>query len=85
MKQIKAVIELDVPEWQIGQPVTVYFKDTMCKRGVCEAASDDEVFDKQWNKMHVSWQCTRCFQTVKRDDKFCNYCGAKLKCDEEWM
>lgn len=35
--QVKAVIRMDVPEWQIGQPVTVYFKDTMCKTGVCEA------------------------------------------------
>ena len=27
-------IKLDVPEWQDGQPVTVYFKDTMRKEGV---------------------------------------------------
>jgi len=33
---MKAVIEIDVPEWQIGQDVTVIFKDTMVKRGVCE-------------------------------------------------
>ena len=33
---MKAVIELDVPEWQIGQEVTVYFPDTMQKRAVCE-------------------------------------------------
>ena len=33
---MKAVIKLDVPDWQVGQPVTVYFKDTMIKRGVCE-------------------------------------------------
>ena len=34
--EMKAVIELDVPDWQIGQPVTVYFKDTMMKHGICE-------------------------------------------------
>ena len=33
---MKAVIKLDVPDFQIGQDVTVYFKDTMIKRGVCE-------------------------------------------------
>ena len=33
---MKAVIELDVPEWQIGQDVTVIFKDTMVKHGVCK-------------------------------------------------
>ena len=35
MKEIKAIIELDVPGFQIGQEVTVYFKDTMQTRGVC--------------------------------------------------
>ena len=34
---MKAVIKLDVPEWQIGQEVTVYFPDTMMKRSKCEA------------------------------------------------
>ena len=33
---MKAVIELDVPEWQIGQDVTVIFRDTMVKHGVCK-------------------------------------------------
>lgn len=32
---MKAIIHLDVPDWQIGQPVTVYFPDTMQKKGVC--------------------------------------------------
>ena len=35
--EMKAVIKLDVPEWQIGQDVTVYFPDTMLKHGKCEA------------------------------------------------
>lgn len=34
---MKAVIYLDVPEWQIGQDVSVYFPDTMVKHGKCEA------------------------------------------------
>jgi len=33
---MKAVIELDVPNWQIGQDVAVYFPDTMMKHGKCE-------------------------------------------------
>ena len=33
---MKAIIHLDVPEWQIGQEVTVYFPDTMQKKGTCE-------------------------------------------------
>lgn len=35
---MKALIEIDVPEWQIGQEVTIYFPDSMCKKGVCKAA-----------------------------------------------
>lgn len=34
---MKAVIYLDVPEWQIGQDVTVYFPDTMIKHSECKA------------------------------------------------
>ena len=50
---MKAAIKLDVPEWQIGQPVTVFFKDTMEKHGVCEA--DQIVMCKDcihWDKGH---------------------------------
>ena len=34
---MKAIIELDVPGFQIGQEVTVYFKDSMQTKGVCVA------------------------------------------------
>ena len=33
---MNAVIRLDVPDFQIGEPVSVYFKDTMLKKSVCE-------------------------------------------------
>jgi hypothetical protein len=33
---MKAIITVDVPEHQIGQEVSVYFKDTMMVKGVCE-------------------------------------------------
>lgn len=41
-KKVKGIIRLEVPDWQIGQPVTVYFKDTMMKKGVCELDSSEE-------------------------------------------
>ena len=37
---MKAIIKVDVPEFQIGQEVTVYFRDTMCTKGMCEKAKD---------------------------------------------
>lgn len=33
---MKAIIELDVPEWQIGQEVSIYFPDTMSVKGICK-------------------------------------------------
>lgn len=33
---MKAIIKLDVPEWQIGEEVFVYFPDTMCRKAICE-------------------------------------------------
>lgn len=43
---MKAVIEVDVPEYQIGQEVSVYFKDTMCIKGVCQKDDTIEEFKK---------------------------------------
>lgn len=37
---MEAIIKLDVPDWQIGQEVAVYFKDTMRKTGICEKNND---------------------------------------------
>lgn len=50
---MKAVIYLDVPEWQIGQDVTVYFPDTMLKHGKCELLEEHESNDPtlSWNEM----------------------------------
>ena len=33
---MKAVMHIDVPEWQIGQEVSCYFPDTMTVKAVCE-------------------------------------------------
>ena len=33
---MKAVIRLDVPEYQIGKEVSVFFQDTMVKKALCE-------------------------------------------------
>ena len=41
---MKAIITVDVPEHQIGQEVSVYFKDTMFVKGTCE--SETEVYAK---------------------------------------
>ena len=40
---MNAQITLDVPEWQIGQDVSVYFPDTMLKHGKCEMMKEHAV------------------------------------------
>lgn len=40
---MKAIIKLDdVPEWQIGKMVQIYFPDSMQKFGKCEAVKERE-------------------------------------------
>ena len=59
---MNAIIHLDVPEWQIGQEVTVYFPDTMQKKGTCELMKEQEKKEIKLHKKHVI--------TWKRDDEF---------------
>lgn len=33
---VDAIIRIRVPEWQIGEEVKIYFKDTMYISGICE-------------------------------------------------
>lgn len=33
---VKAIVKLEVPEWQIGEEVSVHFPDSMVSHGVCE-------------------------------------------------
>lgn len=39
---MKAIIKIDVPEWQIGKEVSIYFPDTMSIRAKCEAVKERE-------------------------------------------
>lgn len=40
---MKAIIKLDVPDYQIGQEVHIHFKDTMMVKGICEEAEINQV------------------------------------------
>lgn len=81
---MKAVINLDVPEWQIGSPVKVYFKDTMEKSGVCEAAQEPikPVLDEMWPRIYLCGNCGFYVGFEDHDDydpneydNFCRKCG----------
>ena len=64
---MKAVIELDVPEWQIGQDVTVYFPDTMVKHCKCELLKEQEAVVR----------CKDC--SYHRADGWCMEHGIEVK------
>lgn len=50
----KAIIELEVPEWQIGQEVSIYFKDTMYVRAMCREADEyQEKIEKNRKKYSI--------------------------------
>lgn len=40
---MKAIIELDVPDYQIGQKVSIYFKDTMMIKAIVQEPCVDVV------------------------------------------
>lgn len=66
---MKAVIEVDVPEYQIGQEVSVYFKDTMCVKSVCKkkqtrkktSSSDSSAWDFHYSGHGDYEEERRCF------------------------
>ena len=89
---MKAVIELDVPEWQIGQDVTIVFRDTMVKHGKCELLKEQEAVEptfKQDEKGIFVWCCGSCgaymyhiydgIDKAKEYAKFCRQCGQAVK------
>ena len=85
---MNAVIELDVPEWQIGQDVTVYFPDTMVKHCKCELLKEQEAKTGEWIYKHDNlWYCSRCGEIIYSETDedlevhhaYCSQCGAKMK------
>lgn len=78
---MKAVIQLDVPDWQIGQDVSVYFPDTMLKHGKCELLKAQEPVDMEIEGGGHSWWyvCEECRGSVDTSDRFCRHCGRPFK------
>lgn len=83
---MKAIIKLDVPEWQIGQIVSVHFPDTMCKNSVClaEESSEEPGYwiqhpDYNGNPYALEYECSACTHRVSRITNHCPSCGKELK------
>ena len=89
---MKAVVELDVPEWQIGQDVSVYFPDTMLEHGKCKLLKEQEAVKPKtepsakgfWYSCGAcGWWLFQVCDTVHFDDRkrihFCASCGRPVK------
>ncbi len=94
---MKAIIKLDVPDYQIGQEVSIYFKDTMMIKGVVQESeighwsrkTKVDAYDlagvKTWG---IKCQCDRCtFTTTVVEDfgyyTYCPNCGAKMEREDK--
>lgn len=74
---MKAVIELDVPDWQIGQDVSVYFPDTMLKHGKCELLKERGAVKPRVSS--VEQRCGNCNKVIEMDGwKACPWCGKHI-------
>ena len=88
---MNAVIYLDVPDWQIGQNVTVYFPDTMVKHCKCELLKEHEAVEPKYNARTNWYECGACHYSMTSGMHcrsvlipafkvgFCAYCGQAVK------
>ena len=79
---MKAVIRLNVPDYQIGQPVTVYFKDTMQQKGYCEPDMEIPIKPDAEGGYPSWWYvCGECHGEIGNGDSYCKHCGQKVLWD----
>ena len=82
---MKAVIKLDVPDWQIGQDVTVYFPDTMMQHAKCELLKEQEAVEPySINAEKTYGICPKCGKIIFRygnveENHYCGVCGQAVK------
>ena len=90
MKNVRAAIRMEVPDWQIGQPVTVYFKDTMCKRGICELDVGDVdmkeyIAVKDEDDLVIEKEFVRCKDCKKHGTNACTIAwNTPVKTPDDW-
>ena len=82
--RVKAAIYLDVPEWQIGKDVSVYFPDTMLKRGKCERLEEQEPISPTPAYLNIYkaagfYHCGKCHAIIVENQKYCHDCGQAVK------
>lgn len=77
---MKAAIYLDVPEWQIGQDVSVYFPDTMVQHSKCELLKEQEAVVPLFSNTMRHFVCQNCSLVLNEGrDNYCPSCGRLVK------
>ena len=81
---MKAIIEIDdVPDYQIGKMVQIYFPDSMQKCGKCELSKEQEAVKVRYTAMGGLryGACPQCDARVDNlvNPKACGFCGRELK------
>lgn len=83
---MKAIIQLDIPDWQIGQDVTVYFPDTMMKHGKCELLKEQEAVEPIIMD-HITFgtnrKCSKCNRYLFPAGGYCPHCGRSVRWDDD--
>lgn len=91
---MNAIIKLNVPEFQIGQEVSIYFPDTMMQKGIVEKDRTGywetwdetvEVFSFTFDTYKEDIQhckCSECGKEIIPEEsicfKYCPFCGTKM-------
>ena len=85
---MKAIIRVNVPDWQIGQEVSLYFPDTMTIKGTCEKEktgtwlTQSEFCDKMGIRpsglIDFFW-CSECNRPSNFKSQYCPDCGTKME------
>lgn len=76
---IDAIIKVEVPKWQIGEEVSVYFPDTMYVKGKCVEDKTGEWYENE----DGTCTCSNCYRISEADWDFCHHCGSRMKGDVE--
>ena len=64
---MKAIIKLDVPDYQIGQEVNIYFKDTMMIKGVVEKEIECEDAISRQAVLDAMYELCNTEETLKEN------------------
>ena len=80
-EDMKAIIQIDVPNYQIGQEVSIYFKDTMMIKGIVQEPKTGHWKAKSFHELFCD-NCGFDFDIMRNDFiekmNFCPNCGCRM-------